>query len=393
MKPIYSAPSVKRRVALFGSLCLLIMTSNLLPAQSDTLTSESRKKFHDFLDHFDLTVYMDVYYNVLLGWPAGDTSDLLEFASNCPFKEEFRLNVVSLWFYYNSKNVRGKLELQWGDAPNLLAEPNTQFIKNMKRVEFGFRIYKTLWVDLGYQYNPIGYESSFPIRNQLSTVTVEGYFETGNFLGIKLSSQISPSFYAGVYLGNFYTLAYGKNTRLYGGITFSYMYKDLLSISYSNRMGSHSLATEEPDHIYQTNNIIITLKPVKNLLIAGQVDFGFQSDAGRPPDTTKTASGMSTFLQVSYAFTKWFSATLRGEYLNDPDGATGTLYAYDGKLRGLLTYGGTCGIEFKPYKDLYLRAEYLYLSADKGNEIFCSNLRDYRNTITFTAGFRFGAFR
>ncbi|MFH1160649.1 MAG: outer membrane beta-barrel protein [bacterium] len=362
-------------------------------SQSDTLSPESKKKFKELLNNFDVSVYMDVYYNNILDNPSGDTSNIIEFASNCPFAKEFRLNVASVWLYYTSKNVRGKLELQWGDAPNLLAQSNAQFIKNMKQVDFGFRVYKTLWVDLGYLYNPIGYESSFPIRNQLSTVTTGGYFETGNFLGIKVSSQITPSIFAGAYVGNPYTLAYGKNKRLYAGVTFLYSYKNLFTINYNNMIGNAALSTSDRNHFYLYNNTVLTVTPVTNLLLVGEFDYVVETNASKPPDTSNNASGISGFLQVTYRFAKWFSASIRGEYLNDPDGLTGTLYAYDGKLRGLLTYGGTFGIEFNPVPYSYIRAEYSYLSADKGNYIFNSNLSDNRQLLTFTAGIRFGAFR
>lgn len=359
--------------------------------QSDSISPTEKSKFSEFLSHFDLTVYVDVYYNRVLNRPSGDTSNILNFASNCPFANEFRLNVASLWLYYTAKNARGKVELQYGDVPNLLTDPQVQFIKYMKRAEFGFRIYKTFWVDLGYQYNPIGYESSFPIRNQLSTVTVGGYYEPGNFLGAKLSAQLTPSFLIGAYIGNPYTLAYGRNKRLFAGLFMGYSYKDIFSVNYNNLMGSSDLATEEKNHLGIYNNVYVTVNPVNNLLLVGQCDFGLVTNKGIP-DTTKTASEVSGFLQVTYQFTKWFSASLRGEYFNDPDAIMSTLYAYDGKLRGLLTYGGTVGVEFNPVKNSYIRAEYTYLTADKGNLAFLSNLSQDRNTLTFTAGYKFGFF-
>jgi len=381
----------RRSLMIFFFSAFLFLGAAPCYSQSDTISPEKKSKFSEFLNHFDMTVYVDAYYNRVLNRPSGDTVNILDFASNCPFADEFRLNVVSLWLYYNSKNARGKVELQWGDVPNLLTDPDVQFIKYMKRAEFGFRLYKTLWIDLGYQYNPIGYESSFPIRNQLSTVTVGGYYEVGNFLGVKLSAQLTPSFFLGAYIGNPYTLAYGHNRRLFAGLFMAYSYKDLFTINYNNLMGSSDLATEQLDHIGMYNNLYVTVTPTKKLLLVGECDFGWENDKGFP-DTTKTAYGVSGFLQVTYQFTKWFAASLRGEFFNDPDALMSKLYAYDGKLRGLLTYGGTVGVQFTPIKNSYLRAEYSYLTADKGNLIFLSNLTQQRNLLTFTAGYKFGFF-
>ena len=131
----------------------------------------------------------------------------------------------------------------------------------------------------------------------------------------------------------------------------------------------------------------------ENLLLVGEIDCGIYGNSNRPPDTTKTSSGVSGFLQATYRFANWFSASIRGELMNDPDGSITPLYAYDGKLRGLITYGGTVGVEFNPVPYSYIRAEYSYLSADKGNMIFNGNLTDDNHALTFTAGVRFGTFQ
>ncbi|MFC2102006.1 outer membrane beta-barrel protein [Bacteroidota bacterium] len=364
-----------------------------LQAQTDTLTPSQQSKFQKLIQNFDASVYIDAYSSFVLNDPSGDTSNLMEFAANSPFTDEFRLNVASIWLEYNSKNIRGKFIAQFGDIPNLRASTEEQFVKYMKEAHFGFRAYKRIWVDIGYLPNPIGYESSFPILNQISTVTVGGYFETGNFLGVKISGQITPSLFAGIYVGNQYSLAFGKNKRIYGGVTVLYSYKDIFSVNYNNMIGNASIVTSKVNHFYLYNNVILTVTPTKNLLLVGQADFGVFGNSVKPPDTTATASGISGFIQATYRFTKWFALSLRGEFLNDPDGAVTPLYAYDGKLHGLLTYGGTAGVEFNPVKNSYVRAEYSYLSADKDNYIFNSMLSTNRHSITFTAGLRFGSFQ
>lgn len=383
------ARSIGFPVLLFA----LMLWGHSVYAQGDTLTVAEQSKFQRFISNFDASVYIDAYYTFVLSDPSGDTSNLMEFAANCPFADEFRLNVASIWLEYNAKNIRGKFLAQFGDIPNLRTSANEQFIKYMKEAHFGFRVYKSMWIDMGYLPNPIGYESSFPIKNQISTVTVGGYFETGNYLGVMVSGNITPSLYAGAYVGNQYTLAFGKNKHLYGGITLLYTYKDLFTINYNNMLGNSSIVTSEINHFSLYNNLILTVTPVKNLLLVGELDLGMMGNATRPPDTTGMAWGTSGFIQATYRFTKWFATSVRGEYMNDPDGALTTLYAYNGKLRGLLTYGGTVGVEFNPVKYSYVRAEYSYLSADKDNNIFNSMLTDNRSSVTLTAGLRFGAFQ
>ena len=81
--------------------------------------------------------------------------------------------------------------MQYGDAPNLLSSPDVQFIKNLRQAWFGFRILKGFWVDAGYILNPVGYESSWPVLNQISTVTIGGYFQPVSLLGAKFSYKFS----------------------------------------------------------------------------------------------------------------------------------------------------------------------------------------------------------
>jgi opacity protein-like surface antigen len=381
---------MKKFFIFFTFICLPGISFHSLQAQSDTLTPQEQSKFQRIIRNFDVSVYLDAYSTFVLNDPKEDTSNLLEFAANCPFADEMRLNVASIWLDYNSKNLRGTFKAQFGDIPNLRTTPAEQYVKYMKEANFGFRIYKKFWIDFGYMLNPIGYESSYPILNQISTVTVGGYYETGNLLGFKISGQITPSIFAGAYLGNPYTLAYGKNTSIYGGITILYKYKNLFSVNYSNMMGNEITEVPKRNHFYIYNNVILIGKPLKNLLLVGEVDFGLFGNSRKPPDTTKTAGGVSGFVQATYRFVKWFAASVRGEYMSDPDGSITQLYAYNGKLRGLLTYGCTVGVEFNPVRNSYIRAEYSYLSADKHNNIFNSMLTDNRHSIAFTAGVKFG---
>ncbi len=142
-----------------------------------------------------------------------DTSNVIPFSGNCPVQDQIRMNVAALEFYYNAEKVRGKLAIQYGDAPNLLAAPEMQFIKTLRQANFGFRIVKDLWLDFGYMLNPIGIESSWPVINQISVVTVGGYYEPGSVLGAKLSYRFSPKFSGGSHDRSLFTRIFSKHTH------------------------------------------------------------------------------------------------------------------------------------------------------------------------------------
>ncbi len=372
------------------ALFLLHLSSLPVYAQSkpDSLTDGVKSKILNHFNHFTIGFYVDTYFNLTLD-NKKDTSDLIPFSANCPVRDQIRMNHAAIETYYSAENVRGKFVIQFGDAPNLLASPGTQFIKNMEQANFGFRIVKGLWIDFGYILNPDGFESSWAIDNQISTVTVMGYFEPGNVLGIKLSYQFSDKFSGGIMYGNPYSLAYKKNTHLAGMIFLSYSPFENLTFSYNNYFGHQDKISTGTDAYLLYNNLFIIYTPVKQFLLIGQFDMAAQTNSKMAPDSSKTATMFSGCLQARYTLNEKYSLTARFELFNDPDGFLSGVYAFDGKKRGLLTRGVTAGFEYRPVKFGYIRLDYRYLHANDGNKVFYSNQLDRMNMLTLTTGVKF----
>ena len=177
----------------------------------DSLTDDMKNEMFRRLKHFTFGFYIDAYYNGTLN-SKQDTSNIVPFSSNCPIQNQIRLNVAAIEISYTAEKVRGKLAIQFGDAPNLLAAPEAQFIRNLRQANFGFRLGKKIWLDFGYFLNPVGIESSWPVLNYLSTVSVGGYYEPGSVLGVKLTWNASDKFWGGIMAGNPYSLAYAKKS-------------------------------------------------------------------------------------------------------------------------------------------------------------------------------------
>jgi len=369
---------------IFIVMCSFVHGQNKV----DSITDDIKNKMFHRLKNFTFGFYVDAYINQVLN-SKSDTSDIIPFSGNCPVENQIRMNVAAIEVGYSADKVRGKLALQFGDAPNLLADQSVQFIKNLRQANFGFRIVKNLWVDFGYMLNPVGYESTWPVLNQFSTVTVGGYFEPGSILGVKVSYQVTDKLNLGFVLGNPYSIAYGKNTNLAGMILLTYNPLDNLSITYNNFFGNQALVDSDVENNILYNNLIVTYTPFKLLELVGQLDVAAQTNSGLPPDSNMIATMFSGFLQARFPFTDHVAAMTRFEFFNDPDGFLSGVYHFKGKTRGLLTYGIGCGFEYKPVKIGYIRVEYRYLNSSTGNYVFHNLDSDNMQAIIFTTGVRF----
>lgn len=374
---------------LLATVFLLLSASHLRGQnKGDSITEEIKSKVFNHFKNFSVGFYIDTYYNWTLG-NKNDTSEIIPFSSNSPVQDQIRVNVAAIEMYYNAEKVRGKFALQFGDAPNLLAAPDAQFISNLRQANFGFRITKGFWVDIGYIFNPVGFESAWSALNQLSTVTTGGYFEPGSLLGVKFSYDVNEKLTVGLMFGNPFSVAYGKNTHMAGICFVNYNPTKKISLTYNNFWGNQALIDAEINNNILYNNLILTYSPIKQLDFTGQFDFAFQTNSGLAPDTTKTAGMYSGFLMARYKFADHFSITGQYQFFNDPNGFLSGTYTFKGKTTGLTMQGFTFGVEYRPVKIGYVRVEYRYLMANTGNLVFYGNTSDIFQAITLTTGIRF----
>lgn len=375
-----------------GLLWILSFSLCLSPAvaqdkASDIPANEKTEILKNFR-YFDFGFYIDTYLNIELDRNR-DTAGIVPFSANCPATNQFRLNVAALEAFYNNDKVRGTLQIQFGDAPNLLADLQKQWIKNIRQAKFGFRIGKKNWIDMGYMFTPVGVESSWPVVNSLSSVTMCGYFEPGSYLGLKFTRNFSEKVSGGFMVGNPYSLAYQQTDHLTGVLFINYTPIKNLTVSYNNIFGNQALRNAELNNNLLYNDILITYDPLPWINLTGQFDFAFQTNSARAPDTTKIASMCSGFVQGKISFLKYFSFTGRYEYYYDPEGFLSGTYTYNEKTTGLTTQGFSAGLEFKPVSFSYLRAEYKFMQANPGNKVFYSGSSDRLQALIFTAGVRF----
>lgn len=371
------------------SLCTVFCPPGVLSQEKvDSLTDEIKTNIFTRFKHFTVGFYVDAYVNMELD-RSSDTTNIVPLFANCPLTDQIRLNVAAVEMFYDAEKVRGKIQLQFGDAPNLLASPEKQWIKNIRQASIGFMITRRLWMDMGFMFTPVGCESAWPVINVISTASLCAYFEPGAVLGIKFSYKFSEKLNGGFMVGNPYSLAYQQSNHLSGILFLNYIPLKNLTISYNNIFGNQALRNGERDNNLLYNDILIVYDPYKNLNLMGQFDFGFQTNSQLAPDTNKIGSMCSGWVQCKVGFLKYFSLAGRYEYYHDPDGFLSGPYAYDGKITGLSSNGFSFSLEYKPVKMAYIRMEYKYLHANKRNMVYYSNTSDHLNCIIFTTGVRF----
>lgn len=381
---------MKKLNSLFAlSFCLLIGLSPLLAQNgADSLTDELRTKLINNLKHFTIGFYVDTYSTQDFD-KNKDTSNIVPYFANCPMTEQIRLNVAAIEMFYDAEKVRGKIQLQFGDAPNLLATPDKQWIKNIRQAAIGFRVTKKLWADFGFMFTPVGAESAWPVINPITTASLCAYFEPGAVLGAKFTYKFSEKVSAGFMFGNPYSVAYQQHPHISGIMFISYNPLPNLLITYNNLFGNQALRDANLNNNLLYNDIYVAWDPIRNLNLVGQFDFAFQTNSKLAPDTNKVASMCSGWILARYNFLKIFSVTARYEYFNDPQGFLTGTFKYNGKTTGLMAQGFSAGFEVRPVKIAYIRAEYKFLHATPGNNIYYSGTSDQFNGLIINTGVRF----
>jgi|WetSurMetagenome_2_1015567.scaffolds.fasta_scaffold63100_3 opacity protein-like surface antigen len=355
--------------------------------QTDTLKGIKKiEKQGLVFGDFNIGFYIDVYFLAPLD-NSEDTTTIMPLYANSNYTSAFRLNVASFIIKYNAEKTRGNLTFQYGDIPFLLTSVDAQFIKYLRQANFGLRLSKKTWIDLGYMLNPIGVESSWPIYNHISTVTVGGYFEPGNILGVRISSQFTPKFGMQFYVCNPYSVAYQQDNYVSLGLALSYNILDNFTLTYANMTGLQSKSIENDPQARLYNNLILQYYPIKWLNLTGEFDFAIQTNSNIGPDPSTLSGAGSGFAEANFRLHKRWGLSARVEYYDDPNDFLSGYYGSDGGKSKFSTWGYTGGAEFKPLEKSYLRAEFRYM--DCNNKVFYNKERFEQYNITVTCGLMF----
>jgi hypothetical protein len=340
-------------------------------------------------------IYIDAYYLQTFN-KIDDSLNIAAFAGNSKFTDEFRLNVASLILNYNLEDVRASLEIQYGDNPHLMAHPDNEFIKYIANAKVGYHVIKDLWVDFGYIPDPVGCESGKPMYNIVPSVTVGGYFQPDNFLGLIMSYKISDLMDAKFYLGNPYTLKFGKNENTNVGVQLNVKPIENLTVSYSNLYGDNTDLYEVNKEWLLYNNFVMQYQLTDDIYILGQYDLAHQT--GVLGDNDRSEIMTSGFIGAKYKIIDKFSISGRYEFFKDDSGMrTGNLITdrfwlpqgNEWNGYGMDLIGASVSLEFNPTEMSYFKCEYKYNEAAQGQLVFNRNTQNNRQYLLFTTGIRF----
>lgn len=342
-------------------------------SQSDTNNS--------ILNDIKFHVLVDSYYSVDLNYTKDSASKIRDFSSNSMYNDEFRLNIALLMLDYDSPNLFSSVAFQFGDIPFIFTPIDKQFIKYIKRAYFGYKFNKQTSVKVGYMSHYIGYESSVPEYNYLSTASVGGYFQPSNIIGVQLRHDFSEKLSASAYYYNAYHIVSKNNDNKSVGMSMTYSPFKNLTLFYGNSFGNES------DFGYQNqwmfyNDFVLSCSFGK-LDLVGFFDFALQTNSDNA-DTTKTAFMNSGMLQLRYTVHPKFNLTIRGEWFHDPNAIISEGAGDSGDFLNLA--GAAFGFTFKPIDNFYLKAEYDFLASDQN--LFSRNSKQ-RNSLVFCSGIIF----
>lgn len=350
-------------------LCLFLMCFIVNESYSQT------KSILSPYDNVTINFYIDTYFAFDLDdW---DSPNDRYLAGNCIFDDEFRINVAYLKMNYTTNDMRVNFAFQLGDIPFLLTPVDKQYIKYLKHANFGYQIAEDLWLDLGYMPNPIGVEGSEPINNFLSTVSLGGYFEPGNMLGLSLGYKVSERINARLMYYNSFNIVSSNNINKSLGFSIDYAPTKNLHFYYNGAFCNESMWDSSAK--YQLYNNFIGTYTLGNFDFQGQFDFASQTHSNACGcGTAYVTSGM---LNLRYNFNEKYAVASRLEFFDDPDGVlSGSVFKDFDYVKAS---AAAFGFIFKPIPNAYFKAEYQYMKSDQ--KVFYGN-RNYRNSVAFTSG-------
>lgn len=349
------------------SCILLVSAVTILPAQSSDTT------------RLTISTYVDAYYARFSDTRA--VGALQEVQTVSARDNQFSLNIAQIGLHYENPWLRGNVTIHHGDIA--LATWSGRF-RAVQEANVGLLLAKDLWLDIGLFPTHIGTESFLPKNNLLSSTAVATYNEPFYQAGARLSYGGWDNVDLELWVVNGYNLFRDINRSKSVGMLLSVALSDASSLTYTNLFGNEKPELLPVDLFRTYHNLYYTTSFGSSQLIIGG-DFGTQSNSPLSGEGSTMYNALITFRQD---LSDQYSATIRGEVFNDPDGFISGFYATSaGLVGGLEMFGVTLGLEYRPYANSYLRLESRYIQAAEELQIFESLTNNGRLEAMITAGF------
>ena len=323
--------------------------------------------------------YIDFYYS----WDTDKDKSLRQFALFNTYRDQFKLNIAQVSFSYNSENVRGKATFQYGDIPKALYPANEQEIQE---ANIGMSPLKHLWIDFGYFISHIGFES-LPINNFFSSYSIGSYPQPLYQSGLKIGYDFSEKLWGCLHILNGFNVLADNNKNKSFGFELTYKPSSIITFDYNSILGNE-MPDEMPFKLRFYNDLVTSYSPSNKLDLILDLNYATQ-EKSKISDPTASANMLSFTLSGRYKITPKYYISLRGSYLNDPDGFLSGVYVNtDANLSGLKCFGFTGALEYRPIDNCYFRLESTLLVADSKLKIFYDN-SNTRTEINLNTGIQF----
>jgi hypothetical protein len=216
---------------------------------------------------------------------------------------------------------------------------------------------RKVWFDAGFFRTHIGLESIQPRENITLSLASTTYYEPYFMSGAKLTWQPSDQWTIQLNAFNSFNQFVETNRNKAVGFSIGYIPSARSSFSFSSIFSDELQHQDEsPRHVRAYNNFCYTYRSSR-VVIGAEGNFGAQQRSVIT-DTTSMAFMYSALLACKYRLTPKWAVYARGEWFHDPDEIlTGPLYNEYHQIVGAEISGATCGVEFKPIPNSYVRAE------------------------------------
>jgi hypothetical protein len=326
--------------------------------------------------------YVDAYYAYYTD--SLRTGDFQKFPSVSPRSNQFALNTAQISFSYDAEKVRGLATFHFGDIPK---STWSSTYNSIMEAHAGVRVFKKLWLDVGFFRTHFGTENLLPKENFTSSVSVCTYYEPYYESGIRLNYNPNEKLAINILIINGYGIYEDNNNKKSVGMLITYILGRNGNIGYSNYIGDDSPKSDTVTHTRILQNLFLNYQ-INKLKIQIGGDYGIQKHS-YINDNTKSATMYAGVASFRYELISKIAVYGRYEIFNDPQGfMSGVITDKNNMLTGYKLWGATLGVEYKPTENSYIRIEGRRLNMDKNQEIFHWN--NENTNLRYEAMLNFG---
>ncbi len=322
-----------------------------------------------------LSAYVEAYYGFDFSNPQNHQRP--SFLYSHKRHNEVNVNLAYVKAAYDNQQVRANLAFMTGNYAqyNLAAEPS--ILQNIYEANIGVKLSKTknIWLDAGVMPSHIGFESAISTDcwtlSRSFVAENSPYFETG--------AKISSTNDEGNFTAAFLVLnGWQRIQRPDGfnrpsiGMQFNYKPKSILTLNYSNFIGS-----DKPDSLKTLrfyNNLYAIYEPNENWGLTFGFDFGIEKPNSR------TASIWSTpVLIFKKKVNDKSKIALRAEFFNDKN----QVIVSTNTTNGFRTFGASAGYDYQIQPNVLFRVEGRFFNSQ--DAIFNGEKRNF-SLLTSVSG-------